>query len=47
MLLNFDINLSSRDDDSHSKDLMLAQTVSVKGWDNEEDEVWNHVHYST
>ena len=39
----YDINLSSQDDDSHSKDLMLAQSISVKDWDNEEDEVWNHV----
>lgn len=31
------------EDDDNLNDLMLAQSLSVQDWDNEDDEVWNHV----
>jgi hypothetical protein len=41
--LSYDINLSSQDDDNNSNGLMLAQSLSVQDWDNEEDDFWNNV----
>lgn len=35
------------DDDDNLNDLMLAQSLSVQDWDNEDDEVWNDFQLST
>jgi hypothetical protein len=30
-------------EDDRANDLMMAQSLSVSDWDNNDDEVWNHV----
>lgn len=33
----------SDNEDVCANDLMMAQSLSVSDWDNNDDEVWNHV----
>lgn len=40
---NNDKTIRWEDDDNNLNDLILAQSLSVQDWDNEDDEVWNHV----
>ncbi|WFE69181.1 hypothetical protein P8S54_02455 [Thiomicrospira sp. R3] len=42
-VLDFALYLNQRDETQSWRDLQAAQISSLEDWNNEEDEVWNHV----